>query len=86
MLRSRRRLAAVAFSLLLVPGLAACEADGDVEPSDSPQGNSRDAGEQSNTQDGTDTGDANDQESAPRGGTDTGDNTGDGAGRGAGDD
>ena len=82
MIRSRRRLAAVVLSLLLVPGLAACEADGDADPADSPQGNSRDAGEQSNTQDGTDTGDANDQESAPRGGTDTAESGGDGAGRG----
>jgi hypothetical protein len=70
----------------MAPGLAACGSDQDADPPDSPQGNSRDAGEQENTDDGADTGDANDQESAPRGGTDTADNTGDGAGRGVGDD
>lgn len=66
----------------MATGVAACGSDEDVNPPDSQQGNQRDAGEQQNTEDGTDTGDANDQESAPRGGSDTADNTGDGAGRG----
>ena len=70
------------MSLLLVPALGACGSDEEISPADSPQGNSRDAGEQQNTDDGTDTGDSNNQEQAPRGGTDTGDQSGDGAGRG----
>lgn len=61
------------LSVAAVGGLGACSNDDKPGGSNGTQqqGNVRDAGEKNTTDQGPDTGDANNQNQAPRGGTDT---------------